>query len=109
MSSLFAFFLVFFAIALVLPTVRVWRQTGRNPVVLPQSDDVAGFVGKYFKLLIIFLGVYLLLVALNVVRPIGQISLPEYASIVGWCVLTASIFLGCNCAIPNGRIVACGH
>ena len=94
MSSLFAFFLVFFAIALVLPTVRVWRQTGRNPVVLPQSDDVAGFVGKYFKLLIIFLGVYLLLGALNVVRPIGQISLPEYASIVGWCVLTASIFWG---------------
>jgi protein-S-isoprenylcysteine O-methyltransferase Ste14 len=90
--SLFAFFLVFFAIALVLPTVRVWRQTGRNPVVLPQSDDVAGFVGKYFKLLIIFLGVYLLLGALNVVRIIGQISLPEYAWIVGWCVLSASIF-----------------
>jgi protein-S-isoprenylcysteine O-methyltransferase Ste14 len=92
MSVLFAFFMVFFAIALVLPTVRVWRQTGLNPVVLPQSDDVAGFVGTYFKLLIIFLGAYLSLGALNVVRPIGPISLPEHTPIVGWCLLTASIF-----------------
>ena len=92
MSALFAFFIVFFAIALVLPTVRVWRQTGINPVVLPRSDDVAGFVGTYFKLLIIFLGTYLLLGTLNVVRPIGPILLPDHASIVGWCLLTASIF-----------------
>ena len=83
MPTLLIFFLLFFAIALVLPTVRVWRQTGVNPVVLPQSDDVAGFVGKWFKLLILTLGLYLALGSLGLSAPVGTISLPIYATIIG--------------------------
>lgn len=32
-------FLAYFAVAFVWPTVRVWRQTGLNPYVLPSTDD----------------------------------------------------------------------
>ena len=91
MPTLLIFFLLFFAIALVLPTVRVWRQTGVNPVVLPQSDDVAGFVGKWFKLLILTLGLYLALGSLGLSVPFGTISLPSYASVIGMCLLIISI------------------
>lgn len=91
MLTLLIFFLLSFAIALVLPTVRVWRQTGINPVVLPQSDDVAGFVGKWFKLLILTLGLYLALGSLGLLASVGTISLPIYASIIGMCLLVISI------------------
>ena len=43
-AMLLAAVLVFFGLAFILPTVRVWRQTGRNPYVLPVSDDAYGFV-----------------------------------------------------------------
>ena len=91
MPTLLIFFLLFFAIALVLPTVRVWRQTGINPVVLPQSDDVAGFVGTWFKLLILTLGLYLTLGALGLVAPVGKMPLPIYATTMGWGLLVISI------------------
>lgn len=91
MLTLLIFFLLFFAIALVLPTVRVWRQTGVNPVVLPQSDDTAGFVGKWFKLLIFALGLYLALGSLGLWGPVGNIPLPQYTKAIGMCLLTVSI------------------
>lgn len=91
MLTLLIFFLLFFAIALVLPTVRVWRQTGINPVVLPLSDDVAGFVGTWFKLLIFTLGLYLALGSLGLLAPVGEIQLPIYATAIGWCLLALSI------------------
>jgi protein-S-isoprenylcysteine O-methyltransferase Ste14 len=91
MLTLLIFFLLFFAIALVLPTVRVWRQTGINPVVLPLSDDVAGFVGTWFKLLIFTLGLYLALGSLGLLAPVGEIQLPIYATTIGWCLLALSI------------------
>lgn len=47
-----AAFVAFFSLAFVLPTVRVWRQTGRNPYVLPAGDDAYGFVSRCMKLLI---------------------------------------------------------
>lgn len=45
-------FTLYFCLAFVLPTVRVWRQTGINPYVLPGSDDAYGFVSRCMKVLI---------------------------------------------------------
>ncbi|MFC0250812.1 methyltransferase family protein [Massilia consociata] len=41
---LFAAFLLYFAAAFLWPTFRVWRMTGRNPYVLPSTDDAYGVV-----------------------------------------------------------------
>lgn len=46
-------FLLFFMLAFVWPSVRVWRQTGRSPYVLPSSDDAYGFVTRCMKLLMV--------------------------------------------------------
>jgi protein-S-isoprenylcysteine O-methyltransferase Ste14 len=90
MLKLLIFYLLFFGAAMVLPTVRVWQQTGVNPLVLPSSDNAGGFVGRMFKVVIAGLGVYLLVGALKLNRPIGAISLPEQSAMIGWALLIAS-------------------
>ena len=90
MIKLFAIYLLFFAFAFVLPSLRVWRQTGVNPVVLPNSDDVGGFVGLMFKLLILLLSIYLLAGSAKFIAPIGAIFLPPIASPIGWALLCTS-------------------
>ncbi len=48
-GALLAAFTFYFCIAFVLPTLRVWRQTGRPPYVLPSTDDAHGFVTLCMK------------------------------------------------------------
>jgi protein-S-isoprenylcysteine O-methyltransferase Ste14 len=91
MLALLVFFIVFFTAAMVVPTVRVWRQTGINPVVLPKSDDVAGFVGKAFKILILALGLYLIAGSVRSATVIGAIPVPEIAAMLGWGLLVVSL------------------
>lgn len=57
---LLAAFTLYFLLAFVLPTVRVWRQTGKNPYVLPSADDAYGFVSRCMKVLIAALLAYFL-------------------------------------------------
>jgi protein-S-isoprenylcysteine O-methyltransferase Ste14 len=90
MLKLLVFYLLFFGAAIVLPTVRVWQQTGVNPLVLPSTDNAEGFVGQMFKIVIVGLGVYLLLGALELIRPIGAIALPSQSTLIGWGLLIAS-------------------
>jgi protein-S-isoprenylcysteine O-methyltransferase Ste14 len=90
MLKLLIFYLLFFGAAMVLPTVRVWRQTGVNPLVLPSSDNAEGFVGRMFKVVIAELGLYLLLGAMHVIGSIGAIPLPAISAMIGWALLIAS-------------------
>jgi protein-S-isoprenylcysteine O-methyltransferase Ste14 len=39
------------------------RRTGRNPLVLPKDDSVYGLLGKYFKVLNVFIFLYVFLYA----------------------------------------------
>jgi protein-S-isoprenylcysteine O-methyltransferase Ste14 len=79
MLHLTAFYALFMLTAMVWPTVKVWRTTGINPLVLPKGDSVEAFVGTWFKLLLLVLGIYLALGATGVVQPIGSIELPGKA------------------------------
>jgi protein-S-isoprenylcysteine O-methyltransferase Ste14 len=90
MLKLFIIYLLFFAAAMLWPTVRVRIQTGVNALVLPASDDAAGFVGRMFKVVILALGLYLLLGATGVIESIGPIALPAAAHWIGWALLGAS-------------------
>jgi protein-S-isoprenylcysteine O-methyltransferase Ste14 len=103
MALLFAVFLLFFSLALVLPSIRVWRQTGINPIALPKGDDLAGFVGNAFKLLITLLGTYLALGTTGLVQSIGPIPLPIGASHVGWGLITISVFWVIAAQFQMGR------
>jgi protein-S-isoprenylcysteine O-methyltransferase Ste14 len=94
MLYLLLFYILFFTAAMVVPTVRVWRSTGVNPLVMPRDDGVEGFTGRMFKLLILVLGSYLVLGSLGYLRE-GQ---AEFAALrmpvlryLGWGLLAASL------------------
>lgn len=93
MRALLAGYTVFFAVAMVLPTVRVWKMTGHNPLVLANDDSVEGIVGRMFKLLIAALAVYLVCGAVGLTEGIGRIVLPrpDLASAIGWTLIAVSI------------------
>lgn len=93
MFCILLFYLVFFFAALVLPTLRVWRRSGINPLVLPANDSVDGFVALWFKLLVGGLGAYLFALALGWIAPLGAIAVGAAAErqAAGWALLIASL------------------
>ncbi|MBS3930246.1 MAG: isoprenylcysteine carboxylmethyltransferase family protein [Sphingomonadales bacterium] len=93
MFYILLFYLAFFFAALVLPTLRVWRRGGINPLVLPANDSVDGFVGLWFKLLVGGLGAYLFALALGLTAPLGAIAVGAATErqVAGWTLLIASL------------------
>lgn len=55
------YFIVYFGIAFVLKSLIVAKRIGKNPLVLPSSDNAYGIVGLYFKLMLIAMFVYVAL------------------------------------------------
>lgn len=94
MLYILLFYLVFFIAAMVVPTLRVHRKTGINPLVLPSNDSVDGFVSLWFKLLVGGLGLYLLVLALGWTSPVGPIALggEKLRQGIGWTLLVLSLF-----------------
>lgn len=55
-----AFLLLYFAVAFVLPSYRVWVRTGVNPITFSDSDNAHDYIGKLFK--IVMLGLTLVVI-----------------------------------------------
>lgn len=93
MFYILIFYLIFFVVALIVPSIRVYRKTGINPLVLPSNDSVDGFVGLMFKLVIAVLGFYLLALTLGWLGPVGPIALGAEAArqTIGWGLLILSL------------------
>jgi protein-S-isoprenylcysteine O-methyltransferase Ste14 len=100
-SILLAAFILFFILAFIWPSVRVWRQTGRSPYVLPSTDDAYGFVARCMKLLMLSLLFYTvgqflwpeLIAQLNILDP----NRAPFLRPVAWAAL-ASALLWTLCA-----------
>lgn len=88
-------FLAYFAVAFVWPTLRVWRQTGLNPYVLPSSDDAYGFVTSGFRFVLLGLGLYVVVQAVweDTDRMLGTLEwmVHSTARVAGWALLIASL------------------
>jgi protein-S-isoprenylcysteine O-methyltransferase Ste14 len=50
--SLFAYLILNFGLTFVLPSYRVWKQTGIFPVTFSNKDTAHDYVGKVFKILL---------------------------------------------------------
>ena len=48
---LLVYLLIYFAVAFVLPSYRVWKRTNVNPVTFRGADNAHDYVGKLFKIL----------------------------------------------------------
>ena len=89
------YFLAYFALAFVLPTARVWRKTGKNPLVLGGTDSAHDFIGRIFKLLLILLAVVITIYAASekfyvYLKPFGRLERFEL-QIIGVVLLVASL------------------
>lgn len=56
------FFIVFFMTAFFGTSFIVSKRIGKNPNVIPKDDSAYGLIGRYFKLTLVFLFIYTLLI-----------------------------------------------
>jgi protein-S-isoprenylcysteine O-methyltransferase Ste14 len=47
---LIVYLVIYFGTAFVLPSYRVWKQTGVNPVTFRGADNAHDYIGKLFKI-----------------------------------------------------------
>ncbi|MES2324616.1 MAG: isoprenylcysteine carboxylmethyltransferase family protein [Pseudomonadota bacterium] len=106
-ALLLGVFTLYFFLAFVLPTVRVWYQTGKNPYVLPISDDAYGFVSRCMKLLIGGLFVYFTakLFWTGMGKFIGALPGSGFRSVqsIGWSLLVVAILLTLTAQYQMGK------
>lgn len=57
---LLAYLLIYFAIAFVIPTYRVWKRTNINPITFSGADNAHDYIGKLFKVVMVGLVVVVL-------------------------------------------------
>ena len=90
-----ATFLLFFLLAFVWPSLRVWRQTGRGAYVLPSSDDAYGFVTRCMKVLMVGLLAYTAFQAVwpRAAADIGlfPVEMTPFLSILAWSCLAVAL------------------
>jgi protein-S-isoprenylcysteine O-methyltransferase Ste14 len=72
--SLLIYFTLFFGLAFILPSYRVWKTTGVNPYKLGSSDSAHDYIGKNFRL--VMLACVLVVILFSFLPNIYQYLLP---------------------------------
>jgi len=96
-TFLLIYFFVYFGLAFVWRSVKVYRETGINPIRLPRSDDAHGYVGRMFKGVLLLCLVYLSWLSFfpdirQVLPPIAWLD-NFWMQIIGWLVMINSCAL----------------
>ena len=60
---LLVYYVIFFGLAMILPTYRTWKATGINPYKLGSSDSAHDYIGKNFRLVLLASFVVVVMVA----------------------------------------------
>lgn len=71
---LIVYYILFFTVAMVLPTYRVWKRTGVNPYKLGNSESTHDYIGRLFRLTLIACAVVILVFVFS--PPLYQKLLP---------------------------------
>jgi len=58
------YFVLYFGIAFVAKSIIVAKRIGKNPLVLPKDDSAYGLLGRYFKITMGLLFIYIILFGL---------------------------------------------
>jgi protein-S-isoprenylcysteine O-methyltransferase Ste14 len=94
-TALLIYCIIVFIFAFALRSLLVYRRSGVNPLVLPSTDDVYGYVALAFKVVIFGVGVVVIGLA---IWPDSQIYFSRWTALsspalayIGWAVLIASL------------------
>ncbi|WP_237489227.1 methyltransferase family protein [Tsuneonella aeria] len=92
--ELLLFFSIFFAAAFFWPTYRLWRRERINALVLPYDDSAHGMVGRWFRVTLIGMSLFLAALALGLppaaAGPLPWLEQPVVRNI-GWGLLALSL------------------
>ncbi|MCP5179849.1 MAG: isoprenylcysteine carboxylmethyltransferase family protein [Pseudomonadales bacterium] len=93
MRALLLYYTGFLILVFVWPTLRLWQRTGINALVVTFGDDLHGYAGRGFRLL---LACALPLLGAHGALPAGVFGpLPWLGhtaiSVTGWCMLLTSM------------------
>lgn len=93
--TLLTYLIVYLTVAFVLPTYRVWKRTGLNPVTFGGTDSAHDYVGVLFKMVMLILllatGARALLPAVDeYLIPISWLEIDLFRY-VGYALLLASL------------------
>lgn len=89
------YLLIFFGLAMVLPSYRIWKATGINPYKLGSSDSAHDYIGVLFRLTLIATALIVILFAFlpNLYKylvPINYLTYPAL-SVIGIVLLSISV------------------
>jgi protein-S-isoprenylcysteine O-methyltransferase Ste14 len=90
-----AYLLLFFGLAFVLPSLRVYQKTGVNPYRLGRSDSAHDFIGRLFRVTLLsilaLVGVYAFSPMLyEYLSPLTWLEQP-FLKLLGWFLLAVSL------------------
>lgn len=93
--TLLVYLMIYLSVAFVLPTYRVWKRTGLNPVTFGGTDSAHDYVGMLFKMVMLILllatGARALLPAVDeYLIPISWLEIDLFRY-VGYALLLASL------------------
>ncbi|HQU92293.1 MAG TPA: isoprenylcysteine carboxylmethyltransferase family protein, partial [Pyrinomonadaceae bacterium] len=75
--SILIYLIVYMLVAFILPTYRVWKRTGINPVTFGRTESAHDYVGMMFRLVMLILS---LVIAFGAFFP----SIEEYLIPIFW-------------------------
>lgn len=89
------YLLIYFAFAFVLPTYRVWKRTGANPVTFRGADTAHDYIGKLFKIVMMLLTLAVVIYAFapnlySYLMPFVRLEI-RAIQYVGVCLLLVSL------------------
>lgn len=92
---LLAYLIIFFGLAMILPSYRVWKTTGVNPYKFGKSESTHDYVGVLFRLNILAVALIVILFVFlpslyKYLVPISYLSNPTL-SIIGQILLTLTL------------------
>ncbi len=94
-TLLLPYFILYFGIAFVLKSIIVAKRIGKNPLVLPKDDSAYGLIGRYFKITLIFMFIYVLIFTFGNQYHQYFLIIPEleneYLKILGLVLLIVSL------------------
>jgi protein-S-isoprenylcysteine O-methyltransferase Ste14 len=103
---LLAYYTGFFLAAFVWPTWRLWQREKINALVLPRDDSAHGLIGRWFKLLIgallLFISAYAAGLDLAYFGPLSWAQY-EVLALAGWLLLAVSLVFIVTAQIQMGR------
>ena len=92
---LLAYLILFFGLAMILPSYRVWKTTGVNPYKFGKSESTHDYVGVLFRLTILAVALVVILFVFlpslyKYLVPVSYLSNPTL-SIIGQILLTLTL------------------